>query len=123
MKVRTFAVALFCVAASAVAAPTGALKICRYPGIVGSQDGESVPIPAGSNFTGACDSNGEHCRSGVVVTTTEPTAIGPSKSLCSIVNATVTQDDGKPIRTGEPLLAQWSIAGFTPKITVARTFH
>lgn len=107
---------------AAMADPTGAIKICRRAGIVGLMDGKEVPIPAGSSFTGSCDKDGDHCRS-IVIKTSEPTTMSSDKDLCSIVNAKLVQSDGHPIKLGEPLLAQWSITGFEPEITVAKLFH
>lgn len=122
MKKILLALGLMTASCTVFAGSAGVIEICRAPGITGSQDNKEVSIPAGSTFTGACDSNGEHCRSGIVLTTTETTSMSAVMSLCSIVKATVTSTDGKPIPRNEPLLPQWSIAGFTPQVFVAKAF-
>src|ERR1700730_10142945 len=88
MKKTILGAVFLAITCTAYADQTGAIKICRRPGIVGSMDGKSISIPAGSDFTGACDESGEHCHEGILVTTTAAATIGPSKTSCAIVPAT-----------------------------------
>lgn len=100
-------------------ASNGRIKICRAHGIIGSMDGKQVDIPA-DTYTGACDRNGERCRN--IQFKGEAGILGKGESACITVNAELIESDGKPIKSGESLLAQWFVPGFNPTIKVVTDF-
>lgn len=123
MAIARIASATLLLAAWTVAGaePTGTIRICRAPSIVGLMDGKQAPIPAGSRFAGACDQNHERCRN-ITVVTTAPATVGPKRQDCATVAATLQQGDGAPVHAGERLLASWEIPGFEPRIVVQKAF-
>lgn len=115
---------------SVYAGPIGEIKVCRTPHIRELMDGKRVLLrstaePGSANswgsYTGACNSNGDNCRS-ITVVAKRDAVLGPSKLSCARIPAELTQADGKPVSVGTHLLPQWSIPGFTPVVTVSKAF-
>lgn len=129
-KIAVMVLVLTCIP-SVYAGPTGEIRICRTPRIQELMDGKRVLLrstaePGSANswgaYTGACDSQGEHCRNITIVAKHDIT-LGPLKSSCAKVAAELMQTDGKPVLVGTHLLPEWSIPGFTPDITVTKAFR
>lgn len=130
MRKIALAVLLLLAIPCVYAGPIGEIKVCRRLHIQELMDGKRVLLqsmaePGSANgwgsYTGACDSDGDNCRSITVVAKRNAT-LGPSKRSCVRIPAELTQADGKPLSVGTHLLPQWSIPGLTPVVTVSRAF-
>jgi regulator of extracellular matrix RemA (YlzA/DUF370 family) len=102
----------------------GQIKICRYPGIIGSKDGKLVNLPADGTYTGAPlkrKGDWDNGRS-IVIRQDNDATLGRSKNACVVVDATLIEEDGKPVEVGQRLVAQFSIEGFTEFVTVVKPF-
>ena len=102
----------------------GQIKVCRRPDITESKDGKQVNLSADGTYTGAAVKIGGDWTSGrsIVIKPDSAAVLGRKKSDCAIIDATLIQEDGKPVEKGQSLAAQFSIAGFTELATVVKTF-
>ncbi|WP_439890390.1 hypothetical protein ACS7SF_14265 [Ralstonia sp. 25C] len=103
--IRLAALIAVMVCSAAAQAETGKIKVCRYPRISSTADGKVVNFPP-LNYVGACDKNGENCRS--ITVSAEAGKIGKEKKACAVLNATVTESDGMPIKAGTELRPSFS---------------
>jgi hypothetical protein len=98
----------------------GWISICRTPGFTEFTDSQPVEIAPASTYAGGCDKSGNNCT--ILVAATQGATLAPGKSACATIAATIRDTDGKTLKHGDVLRAQWIVKGFTPTIKVVEDF-
>lgn len=110
--------------ALAQAPPTGSIRVCRLPHIVGSADAKAVPIPKGTGFTsGDNPKTGEQLKP-FFVAHTLANAVLPPKPGCVTVPAALDVNPEHFALTPKygPLPSQLNVAGLSVMGRVSTPF-
>lgn len=125
MRALALAVTVAAIAAPAAASPSGLIRICRAPGVVGSADRRAIPIPQGSAFTNADDpKTGDELKPHFTLHTAAPVVLPPKPGCVTAPAVLDDAPDGFRLTTRYPSMpSQLSVPGLDVRAKVVRDFH
>ncbi len=95
--------------AGEAASAAGQIKVCKNTSTRSQRQYWSTELPSGP-YTGACDKQGQHCRSGITISAAAA-ILDAAGDACVIVDATLTDSDGKPLKAGDEVRPLFVVQG------------